>query len=236
MNLYYKVEAAFDVMADALKAAMNVADNSEETELYSDLADDLADLRDDTQSLYEKLIQKKNAAPAAGTAETAKESDKHSDLSIDKILENVKGSFLLAEQNPDGGVDVTANIKLGDDLIAVYGAVVSVIYYMAQKQKLSTDKLTEIENKARNHAIRRVLKVSTAIVRKLNPNCGFVLIDKLEQMDAETLQDFGTWLEQEGLQAIATRVSTGGECSIIIEDGTWEKAYAGNPRTAGVAG
>lgn len=63
------------------------------------------------------------------------------------------------------------------------------------------------------------LKVSTAIVRKLNPNCGFVLIDKLEQMDTETLQDFGTWLEQEGLQAIATRVSTGGECSIIIEDG-----------------
>lgn len=54
MNLYYKVEAAFDGMADALKAAMNVADNSEETELYSDLADDLADLRDDTQSLYEK--------------------------------------------------------------------------------------------------------------------------------------------------------------------------------------
>ena len=33
MNLYYKVEAAFDGMADALKAAMNVADNSEETEL-----------------------------------------------------------------------------------------------------------------------------------------------------------------------------------------------------------
>ena len=63
------------------------------------------------------------------------------------------------------------------------------------------------------------LKVSTAIVRKLNPNCGFVLIDKLAQMDTETLQDFGTWLEQEGLQAIATRVSTGGECSIIIEDG-----------------
>lgn len=158
MNLYYKVEAAFDGMADALKAAMNVADNSEETELYSDLSIDIESLHDDAQSLYEKLIQKKNAASAAGTAETAKESDKHSDLSIDKILENVKGSFLLAEQNPDGGVDVTANIKLRDDLISIYGAVVSVIYYMAQKQKLSTNKLTEIENKARNHAIRRVLK------------------------------------------------------------------------------
>lgn len=158
MNLYYKVEAAFDVMADALKAAMNVADNSEETELYSDLSIDIESLRDDAQSLYEKLIQKKNAASAVAAVETAKESDKHSNLSIDKILENVKGSFLLAEQNPDGGVDVTANIKLGDDLIAVYGAVVAEIYYTVWKRKLPTAGLTEIENKARNHAIRRVLK------------------------------------------------------------------------------
>ncbi len=28
-----------------------------------------------------------------------------------------------------------------------------------------------------------IAKVSTAIVRKLNPECGFVLLDKLEQMD-----------------------------------------------------
>lgn len=63
------------------------------------------------------------------------------------------------------------------------------------------------------------LMVSTAIVRKLNPECGFVLLDKLEQMDLQTLQEFGSWLEGEGLQAIATRVSTGDECSIIIEDG-----------------
>lgn len=63
------------------------------------------------------------------------------------------------------------------------------------------------------------LIVSTAIVRKLNPNCGFVLMDKLEQMDMNTLTEFGKWLEAEGLQAIATRVSTGDECSVIIEDG-----------------
>ena len=61
------------------------------------------------------------------------------------------------------------------------------------------------------------LRVSTAIVRKLNPECGFVLLDKLEQMDVETLRDFGEWLESEGLQAIATRVSNGDECSVIIE-------------------
>lgn len=63
------------------------------------------------------------------------------------------------------------------------------------------------------------MKVSTAIIRKLNPQCGFVLLDKLEQMDVETMQEFNHWLEAEGLQAIATRVSTGGECSLIIEDG-----------------
>lgn len=63
------------------------------------------------------------------------------------------------------------------------------------------------------------LRVATAIVRRLNPECGFVLLDKLEQMDTDTLREFGQWLEAEGLQAIATRVSTGDECSIIIEDG-----------------
>ena len=63
------------------------------------------------------------------------------------------------------------------------------------------------------------LRVAAAIVRRLNPDCGFVLLDKLEQMDMTTLQDFSAWLEAEGLQAIATRVSTGSECQIIIEDG-----------------
>lgn len=63
------------------------------------------------------------------------------------------------------------------------------------------------------------LRVATAIVRRLNPDCGFVLLDKLEQMDLATLAEFGSWLQAEGLQAIATRVSTGGECQIIIEDG-----------------
>lgn len=74
------------------------------------------------------------------------------------------------------------------------------------------------------------LKVSTAIVRALKPQCGFVLLDKLEQMDLETLREFGAWMEAEGLQGIATRVSTGEECSIIIEDG-----YAKAVETAAAA-
>ncbi len=63
------------------------------------------------------------------------------------------------------------------------------------------------------------LRVAVAIARKLKPECHFVLLDKTEQMDLDTLREFGAWLEAEGLQVIATRVSTGGECSIIIEDG-----------------
>lgn len=75
------------------------------------------------------------------------------------------------------------------------------------------------------------LKVSAAIVRAVKPQCGFVLMDKLEQMDADTLREFGEWAESEGLQIISTRVSTGDECSIIIEDG-----YAVDvPRTASVS-
>ena len=63
------------------------------------------------------------------------------------------------------------------------------------------------------------MRVATAIVRKLKPECGFVLVDKLEQLDPDTLAEFGRWCETEGLQVIGTRVSTGDECSIWIDDG-----------------
>lgn len=79
------------------------------------------------------------------------------------------------------------------------------------------------------------LKVGTAIVRKLKPECGFVLVDKLEQMDAQTLAEFGAWAESEGLQVIGTRVSTGDECSIIIEDGYGQQIAEPMPTAANAA-
>ena len=63
------------------------------------------------------------------------------------------------------------------------------------------------------------LRCGVAIARAIKPDCHFVLLDKLEQMDLQSLTEFGAWLESEGLQVIATRVSTGGECQIVIEDG-----------------
>lgn len=63
------------------------------------------------------------------------------------------------------------------------------------------------------------LQVATAICAAIQPKCGFVLLDMLEKLDRITLREFAAWLAARGLQAIGTRVSTGDECSIIIEDG-----------------
>ncbi len=63
------------------------------------------------------------------------------------------------------------------------------------------------------------LIVSCAIASRINPTCRFVLMDKLEQLDLTTLKEFDAWLKTQDLQCIATRVSTGGECSLVIEDG-----------------
>lgn len=75
------------------------------------------------------------------------------------------------------------------------------------------------------------LRAATAIVARLKPECRFVLVDKLEQMDTDTLRQFGAWAADQGLQVIGTRVSTGGECTVIIEDGEIaEEAAAPAPK------
>lgn len=75
------------------------------------------------------------------------------------------------------------------------------------------------------------LRVAAAIVHSLKPECGFVLVDKLEQMDAQTLVEFGAWAESQGLQVIGTRVATDGTCTVVIEDGRIEGPT--EPRAAG---
>ncbi len=63
------------------------------------------------------------------------------------------------------------------------------------------------------------IRAGAAIIRKLKPECGFILLDKLECLDNAQLKELDAWLKAEDLQGIATRVSKGEECSIIIEDG-----------------
>jgi len=66
------------------------------------------------------------------------------------------------------------------------------------------------------------LRVSTAISRAFKPECGFVLVDELEQMDWKTIQEFDSWARKEGIQIIGAMVcdeDKAGENVIIIEDG-----------------
>ena len=63
------------------------------------------------------------------------------------------------------------------------------------------------------------LRVATAICAAMKPACGFVLLDRLECMDTDTLREFAAWLAERKLQAIGTRVGTGQECSLVLEDG-----------------
>ena len=63
------------------------------------------------------------------------------------------------------------------------------------------------------------LRVGVAICSAIKPECGFVLLDGLERFDVVQLRAFAEWLNERDLQAIGTRVSTGDECSIVIDDG-----------------
>ena len=63
------------------------------------------------------------------------------------------------------------------------------------------------------------LIVAAAIAFAIKPECKFALMDKFEQFDLKSLNKFDKWLCEHDRQVIATRVSTGSECSFIIEDG-----------------
>jgi hypothetical protein len=61
--------------------------------------------------------------------------------------------------------------------------------------------------------------VGISICHAVNPSCGFVLLDKLECFDTAQLAALDNWMNQLQIQGISTRVSTGDECTLIIEDG-----------------
>lgn len=63
------------------------------------------------------------------------------------------------------------------------------------------------------------LIVSAAIAFAVKPECMFVLMDKFEQFDMKSVDAFQAWLLEQKKQVITTRVSTGPECSCVIEDG-----------------
>ena len=141
---------------------------------------------------------------------------------IDEVNRKVRANLDKAKAEEDAKVYIDQYTSLTQELEEVRSqktALLEGAQLPLPGLSVEDGELTYNGQKWDNMSGSQRLIVSTAIVRKLNPNCGFVLLDKLEQMDLRTLDMFGVWLQSQGLQAIATRVSTGDECSVIIEDG-----------------
>lgn len=168
MNLYHKVEAAFDVMADALKAAMNVADNSEETELYSDLADDLADLRDKAHRDITNLIIKK-AAPAVSATEAAKnDSDKESISSVAENGENVKPFGILhIERTGEHEAKSTISLQNKSDLPLLYACAVESCIVAAAENGYSPEDIDQARKRGEKHALDRLTKIASDLLKEI---------------------------------------------------------------------
>jgi len=63
------------------------------------------------------------------------------------------------------------------------------------------------------------ITIACALISRLRPECRFILVDKLEQYDQDQLMGLDRWCEENEFQIIGTRVSTGDENSLIIQDG-----------------
>lgn len=194
---------------------------------HDQLAGKIADLERELQRVREEYAV--NSAELETAKKTAEELHDQSTAQIEQDLQNIEAINIKvrancdreraeqeAEQYAKQYVDLTTELdKTRQQKVDLLNGAVLPL------EGLSVDggELTYHSKKWDGMSGSDQLKVATAIVRALNPRCGFVLLDKLEQMDMATMREFGAWLQSQNLQAIATRVSTGSECTIIIEDG-----------------
>lgn len=193
----------------------------------NNLADKVKSLKAELER-YEKLLEQKESQLEAAekTAENLVDESTYelerNIAEIEEINNKIRANLDRKKAEIDAGNYRSQYNKLTEDIEAIRKARIDLL----KGADLPLEGLF-VENgellfngfKWDNMSASEQLIVATSIVRKLNPQCGFILLDKLEQLDADTLKEFGEWLEAQGLQAIATRVSTGDECSIIIEDG-----------------
>lgn len=168
MNLYHKVEAAFDGMADALKAAMNVADNSEEMELYSDLADECIGLRDKAHRDLTNLIIKK-AAPAVSATEAAKnDSYKESISSVAENGENVKHfGTLHIECIGEHEAKSTISLQNKSDLPLLYACAVESCIVAAAENGYSPEDIDQARKRGEKHALNRLTKIASDLLKEI---------------------------------------------------------------------
>lgn len=168
-------------------------------------------------------------AKAAEAAKSPEELEMESTAELEEQLRSVEEINAKVRANMDrekADLDAESYRKQYDDLTCEIAGIRNERMKLLDGAQMPLDGLSVEDGVLTYHGQAwdnmsgaEQLRCAAAIVRKLNPECGFVLMDKLEQMDLDTLRDFGAWLEAEGLQVLATRVSTGEECAVIIEDG-----------------
>ena len=205
---------------------------------YSRANDDLDDLKKKIEELQAIYSSKKDdldslAKNISNKAEVISELKDESTLELENSIANVEELNNKIATN----INKSEAIKEAEELENQYNSISNELEETRQKKfellenaDLPLPDLSVIEGELAYKDSKwdcmsgmERLKVATAIVRRLQPECGFVLVDELEKFDEEELINFGKWAEDEGLQIIATRVSSGEECSIIISDGYIEE-------------
>lgn len=212
-------------------------ENQRKRLLADELEKSCSRLKERMEAVERELKQLQNAYDAASAdleiaRKTAAELQDESTAQIEQDLENIEAINVKVRANSDrerAEQDAEQHSRQYDDLTKQLDAVRQAKIDLLNGSQLPLPGLSVEDGELTYHGKKwdgmsgsDQLKVATAIVRALNPECGFVLVDKLEQFDLRTLQEFGQWLENEDLQVIATRVSTGSECSIVIIDGMVE--------------
>lgn len=168
MNLYHKVEMAFDNLKEALSCALDNAESRDEIMFYSDLADECIGLRDKAHRDLTNLIIKK-AAPAAGTTEAAKnDSDKESISSVAENGENVKHfGTLHIECIGEHEAKSTISLQNKSDLPLLYACAVESCIVAAAENGYSPEDIDQARKRGEKHALDRLTKIASDLLKEI---------------------------------------------------------------------
>lgn len=221
-----------EIRRNAAKYADDVRRKIEEVKSAEDRVGELKKmLADAERSLRQKMLEQQTAESAYKEATAKTESLVDTDTSeIEKEMEQIDIINSKVRDNQNKLMAKEQAQKLGED----YNSLTAEIEELRQKridilresnmplEGISIDeegRLTYKGNRWDCMATSEQYRVATALSAAIKPSCKFVLLDRLESLDRIELMKFDLWLKTQGLQGIATRVSEGKECHIIIENG-----------------
>lgn len=168
MNLYHKVEMAFDNLTEALSCALDNAESRDEIMFYSDLADECIGLRDKAHRDITNLIIKK-AAPAVSATEAAKnDSDKESISSVAENGENVKPFGILhIERTGEHEAKSTISLQNKSDLPLLYACAVESCIVAAAENGYSPEDIDKARKRGEKHALDRLTKIASDPLKEI---------------------------------------------------------------------